>query len=319
MKTRTRYTLILIVGLGLGLSLWAWWRYQETPLATWHMINVNSAGLQGDAHLLTIGKQTVMIDGGYTSEAKKAVIPYLKKLGIGQIDYFFITHPHRDHYEGLAAIIGAGIPVRTVYYKMPKEGVQDCCYSKRHFLEHLEYARKHGAKLIQPKAGFKLELLNGSEIEILHAQEQNTLNGKQLDVNDLSLIMQWRIDGMTVLFTGDLNMPLGTYLTNDPRMRSDFLKMPHHGAESLAPNTFLDAVHADYVLVPGPETTWCNDRGARPRKWTIAKKIPTWVNGVDGNVTVEFKRREIVITPEHDTGRCKLKAFGQMVVPISRH
>ena len=300
----------------LVVSLWGYWRYLERPLATWHMINVNGGRFQGDAHLITIGKQTLMIDAGYTEEAVNKVIPYLRRHDIGQIDYFFITHPHRDHYEGLAAIIGAGIPVRTVYYRMPHKDISDCCYNEKHFLEHIEYARKHGSKLVQVQAGFRLGLLNDSEIEILLAQQGN-LPGRVLDVNDLSLIMQWRINGSTVLFTGDLNQALGGVLASDPRMASDFLKMPHHGARSLAPNAFLDAVDPDYVLVPGQASTWCGERGARPRQWTITRKLPTWVNGIDGDVMVEFKRREIVVTPEHDSGRCKLKAYGSMKIPVN--
>ena len=49
-----------------------------------------------------------MIDAGYAQEAKTAVLPFLQKLGIKKIDHFFISHPHRDHYEGLAPVIDAG-------------------------------------------------------------------------------------------------------------------------------------------------------------------------------------------------------------------
>ena len=90
--------------------------------------------------------------------------------------------------------------------------------------------------------------------------------------------------------------------------------MPHHGAESLAPNSFLNAVNPDYVLVPGPEGTWCGDRGSRAREWTIKRKVPTWVNGINGNIMVEFKRDETVITPERANGKCKLTKFGSMLI-----
>jgi len=244
-----------------------------------------------------------MIDAGYSEPAKNAVIPYLKKLGIEQIDHFFITHPHLDHYEGLAAIIGAGIPVKNVYYKIPAPEVEDCCYNRKHFLEHISYAKDNGAKLMQPKTGFKLSLPQDSEIELLHAQEGN-LPDANLDVNDLSLIMKWRIYGSTVLFTGDLNQNLGAHLTGDARMTANFLKMPHHGAASLAPNSFFETVNPDFVLVPGPEWTWCGERGSQPRKWTKSRKVPTWVNGIHGHITVEFDKQEPAITPEYPDGRC---------------
>jgi len=126
--------------------------------------------------------------------------------------------------------------------------------------------------------------------------------------------MQWRVNGLTVLFPGDLNKKLGGILSKDHRMQSDFLKMPHHGATSLAPNTFFESVDPGYVLVPGPEQVWCGDRGARARKWTIARKVPTWVNGINGNVKVEFKKSETLISPEQADGKCKLREFGQLSI-----
>jgi competence protein ComEC len=264
----------------------------DQSAASWHMINVNAGKLQGDAHLLLIGNTAVMIDAGYASEARKSVIPYLQDLGVKQIDHFFVSHPHRDHYEGLAVILDAGIEI------------QDCCYDKRDFLKFINYAKDRGSKLIQPQTGFKLSLPHESTLEILHAQEGN-LPETRIDVNDLSLIMKWKIKGNSVLFPGDLNKKLGRVLSTDQRMQSDFLKMPHHGAASLAPNAFFNAVDPDYVLVPGPEGTWCGERGLRAREWTMSRKLPTWINGIHGHVKVEFKRDEAVISPEREDGKCK--------------
>jgi len=278
---------------------------------SWHMINVNSGKLQGDANLIIVGNKTVMIDAGYVTEAKKDVLPYLKKIGVKQIDHFFVSHPHRDHYEGFAAILSAGIPIKNLYYKMPAEEIKDCCYNKKHFLKFINFARDHGARLIQPAKGFSLSLSENSSIEILHAQEGNPPNAK-IDVNDLSLIMKWRINGKNVLFTGDLNRVIGKILSTDPRMKSDFLKMPHHGGSRLAPNSFFNMVNPVAVLVPAPEWLWCSRRGDQARMWSESRKIPTWVNGINGNIKVEFKQDEIVVIPEKTDGKCKLKAFGQM-------
>ena len=67
------------------------------------MINVNTGQLQGDAHLVTIGGTVVVIDAGYYSEARSSLLPYFRDLGIQKIDHFFVSHPHKDHYEGLVA------------------------------------------------------------------------------------------------------------------------------------------------------------------------------------------------------------------------
>jgi competence protein ComEC len=285
----------------------------ETPRASWHMINVNYGKLQGDANLLIISDKTIMIDAGYAREAKTEVIPYLNALGISKIDYFFISHPHRDHYEGLASILRAGIKIDELYYKIPADEVSDCCYKKERFLKFVNFAESQGAKLIQPEAGFILTLPNESRIEILHAQDRNLPN-EDVDVNDLSLIMKWYINGSSVLFTGDLNQTIGKYLSGDSRMKAQFMKMPHHGGRGVAPNSFFDTVDPEFVLVPGPEWIWCGERGNLPREWVRAKKIPVWVNGLNGHVKIVFEKSRTIVTPERVNGDCKLKAFGEVTI-----
>ena len=93
--------MVCVVALGLvGLTLGG---CSNEPIATWHMIdvtNVTTGEEQGDAHLITIGDTVVMIDAGYYEQAEQAVLPYLKEIRIKEIDHFFISHPHKDHYEG---------------------------------------------------------------------------------------------------------------------------------------------------------------------------------------------------------------------------
>jgi len=272
------------------------------------MINVNYGRRQGDANLLMIGNRVLMIDAGYYEEAKQSVVPYLKKLGIKKIDDFFISHPHRDHYEGMATILDSGIKITRLYYKIPAPEVQDCCYNKAHFLKFINYAKSTGSQLIRPKTGFRLDLPQHSWIEILHAQEGN-LPGKVLDINDMSMIMKWHILGRTVLFPGDLNQRLGQYLSQDPRMQADIMKMPHHGARSLAPNSFLDRVNPAYVLVPGPKWLWCGERGSRPRKWVEKRRIPVWINGLNGTIRVNFGRKKTTFIAEQEKVTCEMSSL----------
>ena len=287
------------------------------PDASWHMVNVNTGELQGDANLIQTGDSVIMIDGGYYSEAKKSLLPYLAELGIDKIDHFFVSHPHRDHYEGLVALLEAGVTISNLHLRIPPQHICDreipwgCDMADIAAL--VNKAKAHGIIIRHPEAGLRYDFGLGSAIEILHAQEDD-LPADTIDVNDLSLIMQWSINDATVLFTGDLNMKVGTVLSDDPRMNSDFMKMPHHGARNLAPNAFFERVDPGYVLVPGPQWIWCGERGARPREWVKQKKLPVWVNGIDGHVRVDFFREHIVVTPEHDSAECKLRAFGKMEI-----
>jgi len=307
-------SIILIVIVSAILILFGI-RYDTQAIASWHMLNVNKGKLQGDANLILIGDVVIMIDAGYSSEAKANVLPYLKKMNIRKIDHFFISHPHRDHYEGMAPILDAGIQISNLYYKIPSPEVKDCCYDPKDFQKFIQYAKSHDTKLIRPSTGFELDI-GTAKIEILHAQEGNLPN-LNLDVNDLSLIMKLTLEnGASVLFPGDLNKNLGGFLAGDSKFRADFLKMPHHGLAGIAPNAFLDTVDPDFILVPGPKHLWCSERGAQARKWSKKRQIPTWVNGINGNIVVEWKREEVTVIPEITNGECKFKAFGKLTKKI---
>jgi len=289
----------------------------KEPDATWHLVNVNATELQGDANLIQTPNSVIMIDGGYYGEAEKHVIPYVTALGIKAIDHFFVSHPHRDHYEGLIALLDAGITVSNLHIRIPPKHICDreipwgC--NMKDIRSFLQKAIDHGISIHHPEAGFLYQVTPNSTLEILHAQDDDLPTGT-IDVNDLSLIMKWSINDTTVLFTGDLNDKVGTVLSSDPRMRSDFLKMPHHGATGIAPNEFFDQVDPDYVVVPGPKWIWCGERGAQARDWVERKKLPVWINGIDGNIMVDFFDDRIVITPEIDSKECKLHAFGRMEI-----
>jgi len=287
--------------------------------ATWHLVNVNTTKLQGDANLIQSGNLTIMIDGGYYSEAEKSLVPYIAALGIKAIDHFFVSHPHKDHYEGLIALLDAGITVSNLYIRIPPKNICDreipwgC--DMKDIKSFVQTAIDHGITIHNPEAGFRYKIAPKSTIEILHAQDDDFPNST-IDVNDLSLIIKWSINETTVLFPGDLNEKVGTVLSNDPRMSSNFLKMPHHGATSLAPNIFFDRVDPDYVLVPGPKWIWCGKRGARARGWVEENQIPVWINGIDGNIMVEFFNDRLVVTPEIDSKECKRQGFGRIEVSL---
>ena len=289
----------------------------KEPDATWHLVNVNATELQGDANLIQTPNSVIMIDGGYYGEAEKHVIPYVTALGIKAIDHFFVSHPHRDHYEGLIALLDAGITVSKLHIRIPPKHICDreipwgC--NMKDIRSFLQKAIDHGISIHHPEVGFLYQVTPNSTLEILHAQDDD-LPSDTIDVNDLSLIMKWSINDTTVLFTGDLNDKVGTVLSSDPRMRSDFLKMPHHGATGIAPNEFFDQVDPGYVLVPGPKWIWCGERGTQARDWVERKQLPVWINGIDGNIKVNFFDDHIVITPEIDSEECKLHAFGRMEV-----
>ena len=126
-----------------------------------------------------------------------------------------------------------------------------------------------------------------ARVEVLTAYDGLNTPIGPTNVNDTSMVVRVSHGATRLLFTGDLDHPLGAYLAaSDLDLRADLLKAPHHGAESTVPNEFYDRVGAKAVLVPSPKSLWTSDRSMRTRNYFLERKIPAYVSGLHGNVTV---------------------------------
>jgi competence protein ComEC len=275
----------------------------SAPDLVWTMVNVNHTRLQGDAHLIEVKNgKTILIDAGYLGPAKEKLIPYLQNRKIDIIDIAFISHPHRDHYEGLLPILEAGIEIETIYFNIPDKRMCDreipwgCNYQQ--ILEYQRQLRRHDVIVKSGEPGMAFDLGNNATIKILHAFDGIHTPVGNTDINDLSLIMMLQQNNRKILFTGDLNQKLGGWLAKSAEIQADILKVPHHGTEGVAPNSFFEAVSPNYALVPSPKQLWCSKRSSRIRNWFARKNTPVFVNGFHGHVSVKFTESGVEFIPE---------------------
>ncbi len=243
-----------------------------------------------------------MIDAGESRIAEKKLLPYLAARGIDTIEHFFISHPHTDHYSGLAPMLSAGVKVNNIYYNAPPEDVSDFNYKPDDFYTLLDSYKEKGAVLHNIAAGFHIEFKN-SKIYVLEAKKE-----RQGDVNDYSLIMAWDAGGYRTLFTGDLNKKLGAELAKKTEYRADILKVPHHGVTGIASNEFFDNVHPSLIMVPAHEQLWYHPRGAQVRNWAIKnwqeRKVHVCNNGFNGHIKIAFYKTYIDLKPEIPNTTC---------------
>ncbi len=287
-------TTALAVFLVVFLAVVALSVYSSREPFVWTMINVNYSPQQGDAHLIQTSKgKNILIDTGHLDPARKALVPFLQSKGIKKIDTVFISHPHKDHYDGLLAILESGIPIKDVYFNMPDKQVCDaeipwgCDYE--HILNYRKMLLSNQVNILEAKPGMKLDLGWGSSLKILYAFDGVNTPVGRTDVNDMSYIMLLKYGFNTALFTGDLNAKLGEYLAKESKdLKVDVLKLPHHGTEGAAPDAFFAAADPKVVMVPSPALLWCSARSERMKNWVESRKIPTYVNGFSGHVAVKM-------------------------------
>ena len=86
----------------------------------WTMVNVNAGDAQADAHLLKFPDgQVDFIDVG---DPGHRLPTYLKGRGITVIDRIIISHPHKDHYDGLIPLLESGVRIERGLYESPRQG-----------------------------------------------------------------------------------------------------------------------------------------------------------------------------------------------------
>ena len=276
---------------------------------SWTMINVCPNQGQADCHLLEFPDGAhALIDAGEGYDAHGAAVSYLEKAGIKHIELVVLSHVHWDHYGKLIDIINSGIKVDRVAVNLPgARAIADaeipwgCNWDDVQAL--LAFLKQHNIPFWTPRFGEKLVDIQQAGIQTLlevvcYYDGINTPVGRS-DVNDTSMILRLTHGATKVLFTGDLNMPLGTWLAASIfDLKADILKVPHHGTEGLAPNSFFDRVAPKVALVPSPIELWYSLRSKRPREYFKDHGIPTYVSGIHGTVKVVMTGDHYDITTE---------------------
>jgi competence protein ComEC len=199
---------------------------------------------QGDCALARMPDGTTMlIDcGGQPygrGPGKAAVGPYLWNFGLRRIDYVLVSHPQPDHISGLPYLIDkfdvgqvweGGLVSGGLTYSALREAISE----------------KDVPRYIAPQ-GMEAEI-GGVEVQVLHnaASDINDL-GAALNtrINDRCLVVRLKYKEVSFLFTGDSEKEAQySMLTSAPLLplKSDVLKVPHHGSLNACLPRFIEAV-----------------------------------------------------------------------------
>jgi competence protein ComEC len=269
----------------------------------WTMLNVTPAQWQGESHLLEFADGTkVLIDAGEAQDAPPILLPWLQERGINRIDLVVISHFHQDHYGRLRDLISSGIKIGRVAYNLPasravadREKPWGMVWEDAQAL--LQELAASGIPGFTPKAGDQLVDLKATDGATVRLEVVCLYDGVNTPVgptyvNDTSIVLRLSHGASRVLFTGDLDRKLGTWLAAQPGLdlRADILKVPHHGGEGHAPDEFYDRVAPQVCLVSTSHALWAGPLCARFRAYVKRKQLPFYLTGSDGHVTVDLSR-----------------------------
>ena len=203
---------------------------------------------QGDSTLIiTENKKNILIDGGGNVTNKNydigenILLPYLLDRGITKIDYLFVSHFDFDHVGGLYEIIDKLNVDNIVIPKNKNISEEEKEFTKKAKEKHIKICRLCQNDKIYIDKNTKIDILSPLNEEI----EENYINNN-------CLVFKFTYNNFSMLFTGDIEeIAEKEILKNVSKniLKSDILKIPHHGSKTSSTDKFLECVNPKIALI----------------------------------------------------------------------
>lgn len=238
----TRLKLIFIILL-ICFSAGCQFSEEQKAEAEIHFIDTGNS----DAILIKQGNQAALIDGG-DNDDEELIPAYIKKQGINQLDYLFVTHPDADHIGGLDAVVEA-IKIKQVYVGNGKAETK----TYRDFIEALMHKNLTPSV---PLLNSTFQMGNSSfkVMSVAHAK----------DVNNTSLVLLYINGKDKLLFMGDVGEAIEKNIRPG---KIDLLKVGHHGSKNSTSRDFLKDIQPQYAVI----TAGVNNKYGHPHKETMER------------------------------------------------
>lgn len=239
---------------------------------------------QGNATLLKGPDFTVLVDTG--NHRRNDVIPYLKEMGVTEIDLLVGTHPHADHIGQFDKVLES-FPVKEVW-------MDGNSHTTRTFERAIDAIAQSNANYYEPRAG---EVFQFGSL-IIEVYNPDTLTGK---FHDDCIALKAIYKDFSVFLTGDIEKPTELkMIDNRYQLRATILQLGHHGSRTSSSNEFLKAVNPEISIYSAGAN---NDYG-HPHQEVLTLleelKIPVYGTDVYGTIVVytDGKSYEIKTTNE---------------------
>lgn len=216
---------------------------KTSPYLQVHFLDVG----QGDAALIETPSGTqVLIDGG-----KDATV--LRRLGSKMsffdrtIDVVVGTHPDKDHIGGLIDVLRRYKVLKILTTENKGDTGTAELYTK---LKNAE-----GAEILIARRGQILHIDASTTLRILFPDSNPT----DMESNTSSIVFQLLYGSSTFMFTGDSPKSIEEYLVlaEGESLKSDVLKLGHHGSRTSTSELYLDEVQPKFAIVSaGKDNTY---------------------------------------------------------------
>lgn len=238
---------------------------------------------QADSILIRACNNNMLIDAG-NNEDGALIVSYLKELGVEQLDYVVGTHPHEDHIGGMDDIIN-NFDIET--YMMP-----DVLSTTKTFEDVLTALSNNNLTYLVPKEGSSYDL-GSADVKIIYVGEEGG------DLNDASVVLKLTYGDNSFLFTGDATSNVEEeLLESNANIKSDVLKVAHHGSDYSSTNEFIDAVNPEYAVISVGKNNSYNHPSLNTLEKFNKRGIKVYRTDEDNTIIFTSNGSDLTITTE---------------------
>ncbi|MDD5427961.1 MAG: DNA internalization-related competence protein ComEC/Rec2 [Candidatus Omnitrophica bacterium] len=205
---------------------------------------------QGDSAFVEFpGGNNMLIDAGPGGEEDRAdmgesvVAPLLWNKGIGTISAVVVSHFHDDHTGGIPYVL-KNFKIGCVIDSGASGAENENIYN-----EYLRLVKGKNIRRLTVREGDIIKFPGGAEMFVLNPEKDKKIS----DSNDNSLVLKLSGKNFRALFCGDIkDRAVSRIITYENFLRSDVIKIPHHGGDlgsAKVITQFIDAVSPSVSVI----------------------------------------------------------------------
>lgn len=222
---------------------------------------------QADSVLIRNGNYNMLIDAGNNEDGEK-LVNYFKSLGIEEFTYVFATHPHEDHIGGMDDIINN--------FKIDNYYMSNKLSTTKTFMDVLDALDGRNLKYMVPNKGDTLKL-GDANIKVIYPGDDKS------NINDSSIVLKVTYGKNSFLLTGDATSNVERKIYNED-IKSDVLKVAHHGSSYSSTDVFLDKVKPYYAVISVGKNNIYNHPSNKTLEKLNKRNIKVYKTDLDGTI-----------------------------------
>lgn len=244
---------------------------------------------QADFELIMCDGHAMVIDGGEPGDGQLVYSVLKKYVPEGVIDCYIGTHAHEDHMGASASVLNA-VTAKVIY--CPNNDA-----TQKFFQSFLKYAENQGVTPTCPSLGYEFNL-GGAKVKVL-----GPFHPKSSNENNTSIVIKVTYGDTSFLFTGDAETGEEKELVGKwgDELKSDVLKVGHHGSDSSSSYLFLRTVNPSIGVISVGE----NNKFDHPSEEVLSRyrdaEVKLYRTDMNGDIHIQSDGKQITVSVQKQT------------------